>query len=281
VVVVGYTPGDEGEEYYIQQGGDRSSLDLPPGHNELVMSVLDLDKPTVIIIESGSIVNLPWLDHANRKQATIWAGYPGAGGGRALGKLLFGQANFSGKMPLAWPAEHEIQPFKGSQDETPMGYFFGYREFDRQQYVQGKDVYLIYPFGHCLSYASFAYRNLTLPCATVSTEAVFNVTVDITNTSATNGDEIALLFVKPPQKPGDRAGQRPWKELKSFARVSIPAGETVTAHMPVRVRDLRRWEGGTDGRWVIDSGDYILSVGKNASDAETTSNRGVVTIQGD
>ena len=103
VVVVGYTPGDEGEEYYLATGGDRSSLNLPAGHNELVTSVLDLMKPTVVIIESGSIVNLPWLSHANKNQATIWAGYPGLRGGLALGKLIFGEANFAGKMPMAWP----------------------------------------------------------------------------------------------------------------------------------------------------------------------------------
>jgi len=281
VVVVGYTPGDEGEEYYLQHGGDRSSLDLPPGHIELLWSVLDLNKPTVIIVESGSIVNLPWLDHANQKQATIWAGYPGVRGGTALGKLIFGEANFSGKMPMAWPAEHEIEPFKGSELETAMGYFFGYREFDRRQYLEGTAVDLVFPFGHGLSYASFEYSNITVPCATVSAEAVFNVTVDITNTSATDGDEVAMLFVKPPAKPDDRTGQRPWKELKSFARASVPAGQAVTAQLPVRVRDLRRWEGGADGRWVIDSGDYTIAVAKNAADAETTSQQAVVTVAGD
>lgn len=281
IVVVGYTPGDEGEEYYLQHGGDRSSLDLPPGHNELVMSVLDLDKPTVIIIESGSIVNLPWLDHANQKQATMWAGYPGAFGGIALGKLIFGVQNFSGKMPMAWPAEHELPAFKESELSTTMGYFFGYREFDRRQYVEGTPVDLVFPFGHGLSYASFEYSNITVPCTTASAEAVFIVTVDITNTSSTNGDEVAMLFVKPPPRPEDRTGQRPWKELKSFARVSVPAGQTVTAQLPVRMRDLRRWEGGSDGRWVMDSGDYTIVVARDAAAAETTSNQAVVTVAGD
>jgi hypothetical protein len=83
VVVVGYTPADEGEEPSSISSGDRTSLDLPPGHTELVESALDLMKPTVILIESGSIVNLPWLGHPNQNQATIWAGYPGARGALA------------------------------------------------------------------------------------------------------------------------------------------------------------------------------------------------------
>ena len=97
VVVVGYSPADEGEEYAIAGGGDRASLDLPAGQNDFVASVLDLNKPTVIIVESGSIVNLPWLSHTNKNQATIWAGYPGQMGGLAFGKLIFGEANFLGQ----------------------------------------------------------------------------------------------------------------------------------------------------------------------------------------
>ena len=281
VVVVGYTPGDEGEEYTTTGSGDRSSLDLPPGHAELIMSVLDLGKPTVIVIESGSIVSLPWLSHSNRNQATIWAGYPGLRGGLALGKLIFGLANFAGKMPMAWPPESQLPPFKETDTSTQMGYFFGYREFDRQKYVEEGPVDLVFPFGHGLSYSDFEYSNLVLPCQTATAEAVFNVTVDITNTSAVDGDEVVMLFVKPPPKPAGIAGERPWKELKSFTRVSVPSGQTVTAELPLRIRDLRRWEGDANGHWVIDSGVYTVLVGRDAEDAETTSNLGTFRVSGD
>ncbi len=281
VVVVGYTPGDEGEEFPIETGGDRSSLDLPPGHAELVSSVLDLNKPTIIIIESGSIVNLPWLEHANENQATIWAGYPGQRGGLALGKLIFGQANFSGKMPLAWPTQTQLPAFKDSDTETTMDYFFGYRHFDRQQYVQGTPVDLVFPFGHGLSYSTFEYSNLSVPCVSAAKDAVFNVSVDITNTSTVDGDEIAMLFVKPPPRAAGSTGERPWKQLGSFARVSVPAGTTATAQLPLRIADLRRWEGDEDGSWVVDSGDYTISIGKNAADAETTNVVSTLTVEGD
>ncbi len=281
VVVVGYTPGDEGEEFPLPEGGDRSSLDLPPGHNELVQSILDLNKPTVIIVESGSIVNLPWLSHANKNQATIWGGYPGVRGGIALGKLIFGEANFSGKMPMAWPLEAELPVFKESDTQTSMGYFFGYRDYDKRKHIDGQPVNLVFPFGHGLSYSSFDYGNLSLPCETVSDDAVFNVTVDITNTSIVDGDETAMLFVKPPPAPAGVTGERPWKELKSFARVAIPAGQTVTAALPLRIRDLRRWEGDANGHWVTDSGEYTIVVAKNAEDAETATNSGTITVSGD
>ncbi|MEI9941622.1 MAG: glycoside hydrolase family 3 C-terminal domain-containing protein [Pseudomonadota bacterium] len=294
VVVVGYTPGDEGEEYAIGAGGDRSTLNLPmlpapstvADQNAFVSSVLDLNKPTVIIIESGSIVNLPWLAHANKNQATIWAGYSGLRGGAALGQLIFGAANFSGKMPLAWPTQAELDkvPFKGTdEDGTQMGYFFGYREFDRRK-ATGDTVNLVYPFGHGLSYSSFAYSNVQVPCGTPTKDSVFNVAVDIKNTSTRDGDEVVMLFVKPPAKPATTIGDRPIKELKSFARVTVPAGMTTTAQLPLRMRDLRRWApdspdpNATTGSWVIDPGTYTILIGKDADDADSMANMGSFTI---
>ncbi len=216
VVVVGYTPGDEGEERSILTGGDRSSLDLPQGQNEFVARVLDLMKPTVILIESGSIVNLPWLAHANQNQATVWAGYGGLRAGAALGKLIFGAANFSGKMPMAWPTQSELDLLKFADQEiateigisTSMGYFFGYREYDRRK-AAGQAVNLVYPFGHGLSYSAFEYSKLTLPCQTVGKDAIVDVNVEIKNSSTVDGDEIAMLFVKPPPKPSGVTGDSP------------------------------------------------------------------------
>jgi len=279
VVVVGYTPGDEGEEYTVSEGGDRSSLDLPEGQNQFINTVLDRNQPTIIVVNSGSIVNLPWLSHANQNQATIWAGYGGMRVGAALAKLIFGSANFSGKMPLAWPTQAELDqmPFKDSPTQTTMGYFFGYREYDRRK-AQGKPVSLVFPFGHGESYSSFAYSNLTVPCQKVSKEAIVKITVDITNTSRVDGDEIAMLFVKPPGTPKG-AGPRPVKELKSFTRVSVQAGQTVTAELPLRMRDLRRWEGDAGGQWLLDTGDYTLLVGKNADDAEAGGLHGTLNYQ--
>jgi beta-glucosidase len=182
-------------------------------------------------------------------------------------------------MPLAWPTQAEIDTlvFKGSESSTTMGYFFGYREYDRRK-AAGDTVDLVFPFGHGLSYSTFEYSQLAVPCATANKGAIVDVTVDIENTSATDGDEVAMLFVQPPAKPSGISGERPIKELKSFARVTVRAGRSVTAHLPLRIRDLRRWEGDASGRWVIDSGEYTILVGKNADAAEQ---RGTLTVAGD
>jgi hypothetical protein len=90
-----------------------------------------------------------------------------------------------------------------------------------------------------------------------------------------------MLFVKPPPKPASIMGDRAWKELKSFARVHVAASDTVTAQLPLRVRDLRHWEGDETGHWVIDSGDYTIAVGANADDAESTTNQATLPVTGD
>jgi beta-glucosidase len=269
VVIVGLDPADEGEEYAIPAQGDRATLDLSTGQNEFVNQVLDLGKRTVIVIESGYIVNVPWLDHANQNQATVWLGYAGQRGGPALARLLFGEANFSGKMPMAWPRQADLPEFEtGALDdnETEMGYFFGYREYDRRV-AAGTPVNLVFPFGWGLSYTTFSYDNLQIPCADTTAEGVVYVTVDITNDGPVDGEEIAMLFVAGPPKPEGIVGERNVKELKSFAKVAVATGQTVTATLPLRVQDLRHWEGGANGEWVIDPGEYTILVGPNAGDA--------------
>ncbi len=298
IVVVGYTAGDEGEEYAISTGGDRATLDLPAGQNDFVNAALNEMKPTIIIVQSGSITNLPWLNHMNHNQATIWAGYGGMRGGKALARLIFSpnHENFSGKVPLAWPTQAELDlpdpanpakkllPFKDSETDpkTVMGYFFGYREYDRRK-AAGMNPQLVFPFGHGLSYSTFTYSNLQIPCTMAQPEGIVDIKVDIQNTSQVDGDEVAMLFVKPPAKPAGITGDRPFKELKSFAKVHIPAGATAMGvELPVRIRDLRRWEGDDKtGHWTIDTGDYTIEVGKDADDADTnTMMQGKLTVQG-
>jgi len=141
-------------------------------------------------------------------------------------------------------------------------------------------VNLVFPFGQGLSYSTFEYSNLQVPCTTATKDGIVNISVDIKNTSATDGDEVAMLFIKPPPKPAGITGDRPVKELKSFARVSVKAGATVTAQLPVRIRDLRRWEGSESGHWTIDSGAYTILVGKNADDADAGANMGTLNVTG-
>ena len=271
VVVVGLDPADEGEEYAIPSQGDRTTLNLSSdqngyAQNQFVSDVLDLGKPTIIVIESGWIVNVPWLTHQNQNQATIWAGYSGQRGGSALGRLLFGDANFSGKMQMAWPEEADLPVFKTAELSTDMDYLFGYRLYDSRA-AGGTPVNLVFPFGWGLSYTTFSYSNLQIPCADTTQNGVVYATVDIENTGPVDGEEVVMMFVAGPPPPAGTTGERNVKELKSFAKIAVPAGQTVTATLPLRIQDLRHWEGGATGQWVIDPGEYTILVGPNAGPA--------------
>ena len=216
---MGLTAGDEGEEYSVASYGDRANLDLPDSQSDFVNRVLQLNKPTVIIIESGSIVNVPWLNNSNQQQATIWAGYSGQHGGVAYGKLLFGDRNFSGKLAVSWPEQSDLDtllPFRDPNTQTvTMPYFHGYRLWDLNPNVK-----LVFPFGWGMSYTTFAYSNLQIPCGTANKTDVVYIKADIANTGSVEGDEVMMLFVQGPKPSSATNPYRPVKELKRFQRVN-------------------------------------------------------------
>ncbi|MDQ2643181.1 MAG: glycoside hydrolase family 3 C-terminal domain-containing protein [Myxococcota bacterium] len=278
VVMVGLTAGDEAEEYALTSRGDRKSLDLPNNQAQFVKDALALGKPTAIIMQSGSIVNVPWTkdpEVTNKNQATVWAGYAGQRQGAAFARLLFGDVNFSGKMPMAWPEQSDLPAFTTAQNETEMGYFFGYRLYDNFK-AQGFPINLVFPFGHGLSYSKFDYLGIDVPCGDATKDSVIEVKATVGNSSARDGEEIVMLFVKGPPKGANIKGERAVKELKGFRKVPLKAGEIKTVGIPLKIEDLRHWEpvenkvGELRGQWVVDPGDYTLMVGPSADEAELT-----------
>jgi beta-glucosidase len=258
VVVVGLTPEDEGEEYAIPGNSDRLSLSLPTDQDALVQAAVALQKPMVVVIESGSIVNMPWLSQV---PAVVMAWYSGQQGGLALAQLLMGEENFSGKLPVSWFAEADLPVFKDSATATTMDYYLGYRLIDKNGLTP------VFPFGHGLSYTSFSYANLVLGCPSTDQNGVVPVTVDVTNETATPGEETVLVFASFPQTAAPR---RSVKELKAFAKVALGPNETRSVTIPLRVQDLKYWQGDESGQWVVESGPVDIRVGKSAADADLT-----------
>jgi beta-glucosidase len=288
VVVVGLTPYNEGEQY---NGNDRENLSLDGkdhgrGYGELntklVEEVAKLGKPMVVVVEAGSAVAMPWLATV---PAVVMAWYPGMVGGKALGKLLVGKENFSGKLPITWPADESLVQLpvfnEAEQGTTRMDYFLGYRRFDKM------NVTPLYPFGHGLSYSSFQYSNLVVPCSTVTENGVVNVTVDITNTSPVGGEETAMVFVSFPSTDNPR---RSLKELKGFRKIGLDgAGQTTGCRygdaqttcasskritIPIRVQDLKYYDttaaSPNQYRWAIQKGTYTIKVGPNSANLPLT-----------
>jgi beta-glucosidase len=281
VVVVGLTAQDEGEEY--TGAGDRQSFALDakstapmqpcsPGsttmcgtQDALVNAVAALNKPMVVVIEAGSVVDTSkWPASVH---AVVMAWYPGMDGGSAIGQLLFGDANFSGKLPLTWPVSWNDEPiFVGPGGITPFDYYVGYQYFDH--YMKQP----LYAFGHGLSYTTFKYENLQVPCSTVTNNGIIYVQADITNSGTVAGDEVAFLFVTYPDMTTVR---RPVKELKAFQRVSLNPGETRRVTLPVRVSDLKYWDTGANA-WHPFTGTLGINVGGSSDNLPL---KDTVTVQ--
>lgn len=260
VVVVGLTPQDEGEEY--TGAGDRASFALDAKANNgvqngLITAVAALGKPMVVVLEGGSVIDMPWLAQV---PAVVMAWYPGMVGGTALGQLLFGEANFSGKLPITWGASLSQYPTFNAGATTTMDYDLGYRRFDRM------NVAPLFPFGYGLSYTTFQYSNLVVPCGTVTKNGVVNISVDVINTGTVDGSEVVQLYVSYP----DSTKRRPIKELKAFARtVTLHPGQGQHVPLPVRVSDLKYWDM-TSNSWQVETGAVKISVGPSSASLPLT-----------
>ncbi len=258
VVVAGLHAQDEGEEY--TGAGDRSSFELDAKsetkiQNALIEEVAALGKPMVVVLEGGSAIDMPWLSSV---PAVLMSWYPGMAGGRALGKLLFGDASPSGKLPFTWPTSWDNEPvFNPGTGKIPMDYYAGYRWFEKQ------GIAPLFPFGYGLSYSTFHYLNLEVPCSSATKDSVIMVKLDVSNQGTVKADEVVFLFTSYPNAADER---RRVKQLKGFFRVSLNAGETKQVTLPLRVSDLRFFKetGAETGNWEIESGDLEISLAKDA-----------------
>jgi beta-glucosidase len=279
VVVVGLTPQDEGEEY--TGAADRLNsagmpdLGLDPKgtkkQDQLVMDVAAKGKPMVVVVEAGSGINMPWLSSV---PAVVMAWYPGQWGGKALGKLLFGDVNFSGKLPITWPvSEADLPPFSANGENpgnTQMDYYLGYRYYDAL--AAGRPVLgtasstakPLYALGHGLSYTTFKYEFMNVPCGTVTKNGVVDVQVAVTNTGTIPGNEVTFLFASYPQT----AARRSVKELKGFHRTGlVQPGQTVMFTIPLRIQDLKYWNTAANA-WAVESGPVQLQVGPSSDNLQ-------------
>lgn len=226
VLVVGYTYEDEGE--FIpgnealeglegggaHKGGDRACLRLPAADVDLIRSVAATGIKTVVcVMGGGAILMDEWAGAAN---AILMIWYPGMEGGTALARVLFGDVSPSGKLPFSIPSDERHLPFfDRDADDISYDMFHGYTLFDRDGVVPA------YPFGHGLSYTEFSYGTPTLDIAGNSA----TVRVDITNTGAQDGAEVAQLYLG----YSNSAITRPRKLLRGFTRLELSPGETRTA----------------------------------------------------
>jgi beta-glucosidase len=240
VVVVGTNSKVESEGY------DRVDLDLPGRQAELVRAVAAANPRTVVVVNAGSPVVLPWADEV----AAIVQGYFGGQEfGAALADVLLGVAEPGGRLPTTWPASLADVPVA---DVTPAdgvlryaeGLHIGYRAWLRT------DATPAYPFGHGLGYTTWSWG--------VAERIGDAVEVTLANTGGRPGKQVVQVYAE----AEGSAVERPERWLVGFAAVEAAPGETVTASIPVPARRLAYWNDG----WVVEAGSYVLRVGSSVAE---------------
>jgi len=239
------------------EGKDRTNMDLPGRQNELVEAVLAANPNSVVILNTGSPVVLPWADEAH----TLIEGWlAGEQEPHALAQVLFGEVNPSGKLPFTFPRRLEDNPAylyysRGREAYYGEGVFVGYRYYEKRK------VATLFPFGHGQSYTTFEYANLRVP-ASVPVGQPIPISVEVKNTGKRAGKETVQVYL------GDEATVevvRPIKELKAFQKVSLAPGATTTLTFKLMPRDFAYYDIQLKD-WTSTPGAHRIYVGSSSLD---------------
>lgn len=253
VLAVGFNAASESE------GGDRN-FELPVGQEQLIDQIAALGKKTIVVITSGGSVDVSnWKD---KVQGIFETWYAGEEGGTAAARILFGEDNPSGRLPISWEKQISDNPSYAHYYPDPgtnkvvyrEGIFMGYRGYDRN-HVEPQ-----YPFGFGLSYTTFSFTNLK---SSPVGDGRYHVMFDVTNTGKRSGATVAQLYIS----PASSTVERPVKELKGFERVQLGPGETKQVTIELDPRSFSYFDVRTSA-WQADAGTYELMLGGSSQDIE-------------
>jgi beta-glucosidase len=252
IVVVGT------DEAWETEGRDRNTVTLPGRQDELVERVAAANRRTVVVVNSGCPMNLPWAD---KVAAIIYAWLPGQEFGNALADVLTGAAEPGGRLPVTLARRAEDFPAfgttPGSEDELVYseGVNIGYRGFD----VAGLEPR--FPFGHGLGYTTFEYKSLAISAEGLGDGEPLELRVKIRNTGKRAGKEVIQVYIAPQNPPV----ARPPRELKGFAVVRLDAGESAEVGLALEDRDLAFWDADRHN-WRVEPGRYEIQIGRSSRD---------------
>ena len=240
------------------EGFDRPDLDLVGAQNELIERVAAVNQNTVVVLNTGSPIAMPWLE---RVAAVVQSWYPGQECGNAIADILFGDINPSGKLPQTWPARLEDSPafvnYPGENGQVRYGegIFVGYRSYEKKQ------VAPLFPFGVGLSYTTFAYGGLRLSTEKLDTGKTLEASLTVTNTGARAGQEVVQLYLHDVKAQV----QRPLKELKAFAKVHLEPGESRIVIFSLEASALAFYDI-VKRAWVAEAGECEILVGSSSQE---------------
>ncbi len=265
IIVGGWTHGFDysvwKDNAYDAEDFDKPSMYMPFGQDELIKAVLKENPRTIIVLMGGGAIDMTqWVDIA---PAILQAWYPGMEGGNALAKIIFGEINPSGKLPMTFPKKledhpsHKLGEYPG--DSVYVNYYddiyVGYRYFDTWK------IDPQFAFGHGLSYTSFEYSNLKLTTNGKGATVSFN----IKNTGRLAGAEVAQVYVKQEHS----ALPRPEKELKGFDKIFLQPGKSKTISIQLDEAAFQYYSD-VENSWVREKGNYDILVGGSSRSIKLT-----------
>ena len=261
IVYCGWTHGFDydkwGDNTYDAESVDKPDMNMPFEQDELVTAVLKANPKTIIVLIGGGPVDMTkWV---TQTPAIIQAWYPGMEGGNALAKIVFGDVNPSGKLPMTFPKKledspaHKLGDFPGKNGVANYNedIFVGYRYFDTYK------VKPQFAFGHGLSYTAFDYSNLSVRPASKRVK----VSVSIKNTGAKAGAEVVQLYVKDSKSKV----KRPEKELKAFEKVFLNSQESKVVSFDLPESSFQYYDE-KYGKWMLEPGEFEIVIGSSTSD---------------
>lgn len=262
VVLVGTTAEVESEGY------DRPDLDLPGNQDELVRRVAVANPRTVVVVNAGAPVLLPWLDEV---PTVLWGWLPGQEAGTALADVLTGATEPSGRLPWTLPARFEdvpvphARPVDGVVDYVE-GTDVGYRAWERRLEAGPDAPVPAAPFGHGLGWTTWEYEDAVLARGEAhDAPATLTVYVTVRNTGRRAGREVVQVYVEAP----DGGPGRPVRWLGGFATADVPAMGSATVRVPVPARALQVWDPQAKV-WTTPPGTYRLRTGRSVADLRLT-----------
>jgi len=256
ILLAGLTPEWEAE------GFDRVDMKLPGFQNQLIEQVATVNPNTIVVLNSGSPVEMPWLDKV-RGVVQLW--YNSQEQGNALADVLFGDASPSGKLPITFPKRLQDNPSyinfpgEGGKVSYGEGLFVGYRYYDK------KGIEPLFPFGFGLSYTSFEYSNLRLKPEEFNIADGLTISLDVRNVGNRLGKETVQFYVCDVRS----SLMRPEKELKAFVKVSLKPGERTTVTVQLNKEAFWFYDA-IHGAWITQPGEFKILIGASSQDIRLT-----------
>ncbi|MBY5412677.1 glycosyl hydrolase [Rhizobium leguminosarum] len=248
----------ENEKSRHGEGNDRDTLKLAASHDALITALAATGRKLVVVLSMPDTVEMPWIGDVDAVLASFYAGQ---GGGEALARILFGEQNPCGKLSASMPVRMQdipgwhTYPGEHGRHVYSEGIFVGYRFYDLKAMTPA------FPFGHGLSYTTFAYEDLRLDTQEIMPGSGCIVTLTIRNTGTVAGKEIVQLYVRP-IKPRLK---RPVRELKSFTKLHLAPGEAMRVTLGLAQRDFQHFDTSRSA-WVLDAEAFVIEAAASSRD---------------